>query len=120
MLIALGSVVLAGPALESFLHRGEAVSTYSTLNGRTVQWSESESAWKTSPIVGLGYYSGHRFGLTLRPGQGENSNPDDTWLETLVDFGVVGFLLIAGFVLAATVRVVGRTIDSAIALRHSF
>ena len=103
--LALGALGLAAPAFQNFLHRGEDTRTYSTLNGRTVEWSEGIAAWKTSPIGGLGYYSGHRFGLTLEPGQIEPSNLDSTWIETLVDLGVIGVLLLAAFVVKATARV---------------
>ena len=103
--LVLLSLTFAAPTFQSFLHRGEDTRTYSTLNGRTVEWSEGIAAWKASPIEGLGYYSGHRFGLTLQPGQIEPSNLDSTWIETLVDLGALGCVVLAAFVIAATTRI---------------
>jgi O-antigen ligase len=101
-------VVIGNTEISSYLYRQQSKSVFSTLTGRTNEWSEADTLWKTAPIFGLGYYSGHREGLVeeslLQPGQGVPSNLDETWLETLVDVGVVGCVLLAGFALAGMTR----------------
>jgi O-antigen ligase len=103
--LALTALLVIAPALQQRLHRGEANVTFSTLNGRTTSWAEGLQAWSTSRVDGLGYYSGHRFGPVLQPGQGEPTNLDNTWIESLVDLGIVGTALLGGFVLAANHRI---------------
>jgi O-antigen ligase len=103
-------LVVGGAAVSSYFYRQQNASVFSTLTGRTVEWSQDVTLWKTSPIVGLGYYSGHREGLLeaslIVPGQPAHSNLDETWLETLVDTGVVGCVLLAAFALAGMARLV--------------
>jgi O-antigen ligase len=102
--LMLGSLLFVAPAVQQRLHRGESDVTFSTLNGRTTAWAEGVQAWSTSRLHGLGYYSGHRFGPVLEPGQGESTNLDNTWIESLVDVGIAGTALLGGFVLAASGR----------------
>jgi O-antigen ligase len=97
-------ILLAGIGLASsqskfdrYIQRGESSYTFSTLNGRTSYWSEAISAWSTARVEGLGYYSGHRFGLVLRRGQPPTENIDSTWIESLVDVGIVGAIPLFGF-----------------------
>ncbi len=108
---ALIILLVAGNAeISSYLYRQQSASVFSTLTGRTTQWSEADTLWKTKPIVGLGYYSGHREGLLeaslLQPGQGVPSNLDETWLETLVDVGIVGCAFLVTFALAGMARLI--------------
>jgi len=100
------SLVLGGAAASSFFYRQQNTTTLTTLTGRTLYWSEAVTAWKTSPTFGLGYYSGHREGVLLERGQTAPSNLDETWLETLVDTGVVGCMFLAAFALAGMTRLV--------------
>lgn len=94
----------------TYFYRQQNATVFSTLTGRTVEWSEAVTFWKSSPIVGRGYYSGHREGLELsmllHPGQAEPSNLDETWLETLVDTGVIGCVLLAAFALSGMARLI--------------
>lgn len=91
----------------SFLTRGQGAAALSTLTGRTVLWQEALTLWRSQPWAGFGYYSGHRFLL------GEHSSLasqvqdiDNTWIETLVDVGLIGLAGLAVFVVVALVRTV--------------
>ena len=106
IVVVIITLVLGGTALSAFFYRHETSGALATLTGRTVYWSEAVSAWKTSPLDGLGYYSGHREAVLTQPGQTTASNLDETWLETLVDTGVIGCTLLAGFALSGTIRLV--------------
>jgi exopolysaccharide production protein ExoQ len=68
-----------------------------TLTGRTVTWSHALIKWSQQPLVGFGYYAGHRFGL------GEITDLDSMWLQTLLDLGILGVVLLALLLLAAVV-----------------
>jgi O-antigen ligase len=52
----------------------------------------------------VGYYTGHRLGIE---GLSETqSNIDNTWLETLVDVGLLGLVSLAVFAICGLVRLV--------------
>lgn len=90
------------PQLHTFLQRGQTTQSIDTLSGRTVIWDAALQVWHQYPMFGLGYYTGHRLGI---PGlQQDQSNIDNTWLETLVDVGVVGFVPLALFALSGLFR----------------
>jgi O-antigen ligase len=85
------------PQLHTFFERGQTAQGLDTLSGRTVIWEAAHQTWLQHQWFGLGYYSGHRLGI---PGlQQTQSNIDNTWLETLVDVGVLGLLPLVLFVL---------------------
>ena len=69
IVVVIITLVLGGTALSAFFYRHETSGALATLTGRTVYWSEAVSAWKTSPLDGLGYYSGHREAVLTQPGQ---------------------------------------------------
>jgi len=105
-LIVAAATVIPGlvPQFHEFLQRGQTTQGIDTLSGRTVIWDAARSAWEQHATFGLGYYSGHRLGI---PGlNSEQSNIDNTWLETLVDVGIVGFLPLALFALLGFLRLV--------------
>jgi O-antigen ligase len=104
-LVAAGIVFLTGGPILRFLARNQNDVGLATLTGRTTVWKVAFAAWWQNPITGLGYYSGHRFGVDLGPGAVEFSNIDNTWLETLVDTGVVGFAPLFLFVAIAAAQV---------------
>ena len=113
--LALATIFAIIPVLQHRLHRGGSDVSYSNLDGRTIAWAEGLQAWSVSRVDGLGYYSGHRFGPILEPGQSEPTNLDNTWIESLVDLGVVGTAVLGGFVLAAN----GRILRSRAAVPYS-
>jgi O-antigen ligase len=100
----LGVVALAKP-LSNFLVRGQDIQQFSTLTGRTVLWDRALELVALQPLRGYGYYSGHRTQISALPGSGtELSNLDNMWIESLVDVGWIGTLLLVVFVLVALTR----------------
>jgi O-antigen ligase len=97
---------LGGQAVSSYFYRQQTPTALSTLTGRTSEWSYAVTLWKSSPTIGLGYYSGFREGLPSQLGKNAASNLDETWLETLVDIGVVGCGALVIFAVAGMARLV--------------
>jgi O-antigen ligase len=99
---ALGSLSLQH-AIEDFAARGQDTSGLSTLTGRTVIWQYAVEFWHQHTLFGAGYYTGHRFALPdFNVLFYRYSNIDSTWLECLVDVGLIGTSLLALFVVVGT------------------
>jgi len=107
-IVAVTAAFLLSPSLSSqlhvFLERGQTAQGIDTLSGRTVIWEAAHQTWLQHQWFGLGFYSGHRLGIS---GLQENqSNIDNTWLETLVDVGILGLVPLALFVLTGFWRLI--------------
>lgn len=90
---------LAGGSLTTFVARGQTSEQLGTLTGRVEEWNEAVEVFGTAPLLGNGYYAGHRFGeLALTEGE-VNTTTDNAWLDVAVDLGLVGLVTLAGFVL---------------------
>ena len=105
---AVGGAILLLPSLSPEIHsyflRGQTSQQLDSLTGRTQIWSAAVHTWHQHPVFGLGYYTGHRLGIPgLQEGQ---SNIDNTWLETLVDVGILGLVALALFALTGLNRLV--------------
>ena len=88
--------------LLSYFTRGQNANGLSTLTGRTVVWSYALEAWQSKPVLGFGYYTGHRYTLGSSYSLLSNhSNLDNTWLEILVDLGLLGLVFMFGSVAKA-------------------
>lgn len=86
-----------------FFARGQNADGLSTLTGRTVIWSEAIRYWHEHTWLGGGYYTGHRLALAhFNPLFLGYSNIDSTWIESLVDVGLIGAALLGVFVLRGT------------------
>ena len=111
LLLMVGSTVgimvatLMSSTVASYLLRGQNAENVSTLTGRTPVWNQAVAYWSEAPWLGHGFYAGHRLGLPPLPGTVAHSNLDNTWLETLVDVGLVGTLLLSLFVLLGVLGV---------------
>jgi O-antigen ligase len=108
--VAVPAVVAVTGVLQSsmidFLTRGQDAHGLLTLTGRTTIWERALDYWATGPVIGHGYYAGHRLGLAeFDPLFASYSNIDSTWIETLVDEGVLGLLLLGAYFVTTTVRV---------------
>lgn len=89
-----------------FLIRGQDAHALTSLTGRTVIWDRALAIWNENPVVGFGYYSGHRLFLaSVDPLFSHYSNLDSTWIETLVDLGYLGLVPLSIFSIAALLRV---------------
>jgi O-antigen ligase len=82
--------------LRDFFTRGQDSRGLSTLTGRTTVWSEALSFGNDKPIFGHGFYSGHRYALgSFSKIIRFHNNLDNTWIETYIDLGILGILLLA-------------------------
>ena len=106
LFVILGAVVIAIPKFysygEQYIVRGQTHDAFVTLSGRTNFWPNVLEAFWLSPVVGHGYYSGHRDLVVNGKKLLEYSSVDNTYLEVLVDLGVVGITIL----LSALVSVV--------------
>jgi O-antigen ligase len=83
-----------------FLRRGQTDETISTLSGRTSYWVESIQALQGNWLNGFGANVGGRYVLQTALGEEEVSTTHNMYVETLVDTGVIGLLLlVTGIVL---------------------
>jgi O-antigen ligase len=110
-IVVTGGVLVLSPSLapqvHDFLRRGQTSQGIDTLTGRTDIWASAMRIWHENEFFGLGYYTGHRLGI---PGLlATQSNIDNTWLETLVDVGLVGIVPLAVFVLVGGYRLLRTT-----------
>jgi O-antigen ligase len=109
IVLACVAVAALSPKLVSYLHRGQSGTQVVQLNGRAQKWDAGLRAWEQSPLVGDGYFAGHRYKIYV-PNVGAYAahpqNLDETWLEALVDVGLVGAALLAAFVVAGIARIV--------------
>ncbi len=106
MVVSVGGVMgaaLLNDTIASYLLRGQNARDVSTLTGRTPVWNQAVEYLDDAPWLGHGFYSGHRLGLPPLPGTVAHSNLDNTWLESLVDVGVIGTLFLALFLVIGTV-----------------
>ncbi|WP_162244514.1 O-antigen ligase [Marmoricola sp. Leaf446] len=106
VLAILITLVWLGPrysdSVRTYLTRGQDRQALSTLTGRTNIWGRAIDAWQDDKLLGLGYFYGHRASIPgLPPTQ---SNLDSTWIEALVDVGVVGAAALALFFASGFVR----------------
>lgn len=104
---AVGLLVYTENAVvRDFLIRGQSEQSLTTLTGRTEIWRVAIDSWILQPWQGYGYFAGHRLGLPGLPGNGSQSNLDNTWVETLVDVGIVGTSALVICVLAFSFHLV--------------
>lgn len=86
-----------GLTIYEFLRRGQTDETITTLSGRTTYWGESFQALQGNWLNGYGANVGGRYVLQTALGEEEVSTTHNMYVETLVDTGVVGLiLLVAG------------------------
>jgi O-antigen ligase len=83
------------------------------LGGRLPMWSDAWTVAAENPLLGFGYYAGHRlgryaelfeerFGPVIRAyDRDTTSYVDGTWVETLLDVGALGVLALAAFVVCS-------------------
>jgi O-antigen ligase len=85
----------------TYLHRGQTGAEFVSLTGRVPLWSAAVDTWSESPMLGHGYYAGHRLGPYADEFHDiELVNIDNAWVETMLDVGLVGLLPLVLFTLA--------------------
>ena len=90
-----GSYFLSDIILQ-YLHRGQSVEQFTSLSGRVYMWERAIEFWKKSPWFGHGFYSGHKQ-IEIGAHGGFLATVDSTYVETLVDLGIVGLILLILF-----------------------
>jgi O-antigen ligase len=93
----------AGRGLTEVLAGGSSRFSAASFGGRFPLWADALRVVEDRPLVGYGYFAGHRFGeyaerFTVTTGR---SDPyvDGTWVETALDLGLLGVVALAAFVL---------------------
>lgn len=97
--IALGIVFV--PEIITYLARGQNTELLISMSGRTHMWTIGWEAFLEQPFFGHGFYSGHKT-LDIDIGM-EFSSLDSTYLEALVDVGVLGAFFLVAFVVLVVV-----------------
>jgi O-antigen ligase len=99
LIFAVSSGLAVG--IQNYLNKYQNGSiNFETLTGRTFVWRAARSYIMESPLVGHGFYSGHRIGLGTNYSQlSSYSNIDNMWLESMVDVGILGTLFLLLFLL---------------------
>ncbi|WP_386685010.1 O-antigen ligase family protein [Loktanella sp. R86503] len=76
------------PVIFEFIARGQSTDVIISMSGRTYMWAIGWEAFLERPFLGHGFYSGHK-SLDISIGM-EFSSLDSTYLETLVNVGLIG------------------------------
>jgi len=97
-------VIVFSSTIVAYLLREQTQYEFLTMSGRTDIWEAGWRLFLESPIWGHGYYSGVRLNLTefyqLYYTMHDLSNIDNTFLEVLVNNGILGFVpFMIGFVM---------------------
>ncbi len=95
--------LVAYASLQAYVFRGQSKAVFMSLSGRLSFWPQVWKAFTESPVVGHGYYAGHR-ALTINE-LTLVSSVDNTYLEVLVDLGVIGCLILLCALLCACATV---------------
>lgn len=100
---------LSSPAVQSafasFFTRGQDTHGLTTLTGRTTVWNEALEFGNQRPLVGFGFYSGHRYALgSVSSVIRSHNNLDNTWIEAYIDVGLIGVLLLVLVLVGALIR----------------
>lgn len=86
-------------AILTYLARGQSAELMASLSGRTYMWDAALEAWRQSPLLGQGYFVGHKY-VQLSGGR-FLITVDSTYVETLVNLGVIGLVLMGAFAMGA-------------------
>ncbi len=97
-IVAILSLLFADSFLV-YLARGQSTEQFTSLSGRTYMWEAALEGWRSSPWFGHGFFVGHKY---VQLGyRGFLETTDNTYVETLVNLGIVGFSLISLFAFSA-------------------
>lgn len=102
LLAGIFAVILLGivgaDAASDFATRGEVErESLGTMTGRTTLWTTVLRENPGNPLIGNGYYYGHRLLVDELAGDPNSpishSNGDNSWIDTYLDTGIVGLSL---------------------------
>lgn len=92
--------LFAYESIMEFVLRGQTAAQFSSLTGRTHIWEIAWERFLESPVWGWGYYAGHKDLDLANIFAGGFSTIDNTFLEILVDLGLVGLGFAVWYILA--------------------
>jgi len=76
--------------ISRFFVRGQDIDLFMSMSNRTNFWKFAWNRIQQSPVYGYGFYAGHRI---INAPYGEyGSNMDNTFVEVLLDVGIIGFV----------------------------
>lgn len=102
-------------SIMEFVLRGQSTEQFTSLTGRTHIWEIAWERFLESPIWGGGYYAGHKELDLATIFSSGFSTIDNTYLEILVDLGVVGVAFAAWYLLVILRDMVVSFPDRAVA-----
>lgn len=105
LLFVVAVAPLLGDGFLGYLSRGQDADQFTTLSGRTYMWNASLKAFADRPWFGHGYFIGHKYVLVEETGY-QLTTVDSTYIETLVNLGLVGFFLISLFAALTGIKAV--------------
>lgn len=94
--LALPAVLLltrAGEILWRYVLRDQGTALFLSLSGRTDWWELAMASFSARPLVGLGAYAGTQFAVMSQVSR-EIASIHSTWVQALVDTGILGALLL--------------------------
>ena len=96
LLLVLAIILSDFPSLLlKYVMRGQSSTLFYNLSGRTVYWSFAWEKFLESPIYGYGLSAGTRYVVLAQVGRGAQSTMHNSWLEVLVNVGIVGLIPVA-------------------------
>lgn len=85
--------------VEMLITRGN-INQIQNLHGRTYYWALGYSYFRKHWLIGNGFYTGHRFLYQIFPNSDFSASTfDSTWIDILVDLGIVGGILMLSYLL---------------------
>lgn len=85
----------AGQVIAGYLMRGQSLQRAQDVSGRLEMWVFGIHKFLERPLIGYGGYAGGRFVVLTGIGRYETGDILSSWLEPLVDVGILGTILIA-------------------------
>lgn len=95
---------------QEYILRGQTFEQFSSLTGRTLIWDLAWAKFLDSPIWGWGFYAGHLDLDVSHIISKRYSSVDNTYLEILVDLGVVGLVIMIGALVAVARNVLASRV----------
>lgn len=97
------TALVGADVLSAFFARGQDLDALRSMTGRTQMWTIAWEAFLGAPWLGSGFYAGHK-ALALSDLVEFYSSLDNTYLEALVDVGIIGTAGLILFGLSIGVR----------------
>lgn len=96
--------------LFEFIVRGQETDLFLSMSGRSYMWGIAWDSILNDPWLGKGFYAGHKT-LDIVLGM-EYSSLDNTYIEALVDVGVIGTVFLTIFVLILLKKMIILVVNS--------